>query len=456
MARGGLTQLQSNLPINYLNGGIVAVEVGGSTGRQDAIDVINQNMPDPSVSTEGIDRFKGSMTEYLKLREQALNAVKNNFPAPELNPDEAAAYQAIYGRIPVQNPKLPERAAAPVAPVAPVVPPEADKQASPVVKPRTDLGGNAGAANVNPAQAQGLGALGAAPTMSADDLALKKLTQTSVMRGMNIDPETAKAAAKVEYENLFGKDQRTALANQQAGLEKIQALQKQGQEQRPSDFWRALELMGKNKNTVGLGGAMTGVSEGVNASKAAYNKADQAYQVEQNALIAAMDAAKKENNIGAFNAAKNAFEKSVQEREAYTKDATQMANVNEAALTRKTQSWDAAQTRLIQIRDLNERASAAATARGDLKVANMLDSKYKNAVVEGRRLADSEAKLNVNMANPNFNPTVRAFEITKKMLDDDQRYQAGLKAQGFETASEKTSAKPTMKYNPVTKKLEAV
>jgi hypothetical protein len=96
-------------------GGIVAFAKGGVN---DALEAVNQSMPDPRVSMEGFNRFNGSMTDYLNTRQKAINAVKSNFEQP--NPDVMNAYESVYGRRPAgAAPEVPAKPAPAVVPVVP-------------------------------------------------------------------------------------------------------------------------------------------------------------------------------------------------------------------------------------------------------------------------------------------------------------------------------------------------
>ena len=91
----GIAQLPAQNMQSMAGGGITGFADGG---MNNALDAVNQSMPDPSVDMAGFNKFGGSMSEYLAARQKALNAIQNNFTPP--NPASNAAYQSVYGRAP--------------------------------------------------------------------------------------------------------------------------------------------------------------------------------------------------------------------------------------------------------------------------------------------------------------------------------------------------------------------
>jgi hypothetical protein len=121
-----------------------------------------------------------------------------------------------------------------------------------------------------------------------------------------LKPEDAYSKGKEEYQTEIGQNLARDIENQKARIAGIQALYERQATERPSNFMRGLQLMGKNTHGIGLGGAFEGVSEGIDKANAGYTAQDIANQVTIDGLNAAMEKARQSNDIGRYGAAKTA------------------------------------------------------------------------------------------------------------------------------------------------------
>jgi hypothetical protein len=121
-----------------------------------------------------------------------------------------------------------------------------------------------------------------------------------------LKPEDAYAKGKSEYQTEIGEGLARDVENQKARIAGIQALYDRQARERPSNFMRGLQLMGKNTTGIGLGGAFEGVSEGIDKTNAGYTTQDIANQTAIDGLNAAMEKARQSNDIGRYGAAKTA------------------------------------------------------------------------------------------------------------------------------------------------------
>ncbi len=95
------------------------------------------------------------------------------------------------------------------------------------------------------------------------------------------------------------------IANKQAALEELKALQAKQSAARPSDFIRALQLMGQNvhSRTPGIGGAFEGVSTGMDATHQGYAAQDISSMQSRQALLNDIAQAQQTNDIGRYQGA---------------------------------------------------------------------------------------------------------------------------------------------------------
>src|ERR1035437_6581129 len=243
----GLPGIPSNLPEGYAGGGIVSFDEGGAADDMSADSV-------PQVS-DGVD----TMAAIRKLLRALAHDDDSSTPAP--TPSGAtgsgttgswaapSTYAQHQGAGSTADPSTvaapdPSSAAAPTPPAAAQQnPPPAAQSARVSTSSRSpSSGGLAGITRDNPE--------------AAGDADLKRMLLDSYKK--TIDPDLHdimdKAVADPRYQQV-ATDRAAGIEDQKQGLAKLQALQAQGVANRPSDFTRALQLMGNNLHSVGGMGA---------------------------------------------------------------------------------------------------------------------------------------------------------------------------------------------------------
>lgn len=418
MAAGGLAGARSNLPSSYAGGGIVAFGDGGSVNerRQAALEAINEAMPDTVPAS-----FPGSKTEYYRQREQAINAVKAQMPETNIPSAESqAARMSAYGRAPVAAPSQDTGSVFVPGSQSGLRPEAAAPAAAPVVEPRA-----------RPPVAAAPAAAVAAPTPTgiAGLGALQEATMKETMAGMAIDPEAAKVKSAAEREAALGAGQRASLAAQQGGIDKLAALQAAKASNRPSQFWETINAIGAKGSNVLPGQWGSGVAGAVQKAQEGYADEDIANQTKINVLTNAMNKAKEENDIGTFNAAREAFIQAQTAKGMARKDAVTLAD----SLTRSEQhSKDVA----LKVKELNQRATQHAaeltdklTARGEEAAAKSLDRARDGANARATKAAEAflanpaaavwrKGSTADSVFNETFNREMRNVPGYKPMTED--------------------------------------
>lgn len=159
-------------------------------------------------------------------------------------------------------------------------------------------------------------------------MAMKAQTDAAALK-----PEDAYAKGKEEYQTEIGAGLAKDRESQQARIAGIQALYDRQAGERPSNFMRGLQLMGKNTRGIGLGGAFEGVSEGIDKSTAGYTTQDIANQTAIDGLNAAMEKARQSDDIGRYSAAKTARDAIFSRQAEAKKDLGQLAGYEQQAQT---------------------------------------------------------------------------------------------------------------------------
>lgn len=159
-------------------------------------------------------------------------------------------------------------------------------------------------------------------------MAMKAQTDAAALK-----PEDAYAKGKEEYQTEIGAGLAKDRESQQARIAGIQALYDRQVGERPSNFIRGLQLMGKNTRGFGLGGAFEGVSEGIDKSTAGYTTQDIANQTAIDGLNAAMEKARQSDDIGRYTAAKTARDAILTRQAEAKKDLGPLAGYEQQAQT---------------------------------------------------------------------------------------------------------------------------
>lgn len=159
-------------------------------------------------------------------------------------------------------------------------------------------------------------------------MAMQHQKDTSALK-----PQDAYVKGKEEYQTEIGANVARDLENQKARIAGIQALYERQVGERPSNFIRGLQLMGKNTRGIGLGGAFEGVSEGIDKSNAGYTTQDIANQTAIDGLNAAMEKARQSDDIGRYTAAKSARDAILTQQKEAKKDLGPLAGYEQQAQT---------------------------------------------------------------------------------------------------------------------------
>lgn len=159
-------------------------------------------------------------------------------------------------------------------------------------------------------------------------MAMKAQTDAAALK-----PQDAYVKGKEEYQTEIGANVARDLENQRARIAGIQALYERQVGERPSNFIRGLQLMGKNTRGIGIGGAFEGVSEGIDKSNAGYTTQDIANQTAIDGLNAGMEKARQSDDIGRYTAAKAARDAILGQQKDATKELSQLAGYEQQAQT---------------------------------------------------------------------------------------------------------------------------
>ena len=176
------------------------------------------------------------------------------------------------------------------------------------------------------------------------------------------DPEALAQKSQAEYQSQVGADRLAAIQAKQEREKGLQALFDRQASERPSNFMRGLELMGKNLHGVGgLGSAMAGVSEGVNATNAGYTTQDINNYKTLSDLDDQIQAAIDANNVGAYNALTARRKEVEAQMKTGLESGTQMSDILERTKAGKQRSFEATKQReAASILSNQTRADAAA------------------------------------------------------------------------------------------------
>ena len=201
------------------------------------------------------------------------------------------------------------------------------------------------------------------PVMSPEALAFEQRNMARIESEQNLNPETFADAQEARYDKRIGAGNLAAIENQKARIAKQEALQARQAAERPSNFIRGLQLMGRNTRGIGLGGAFEGVSEGIDKTNAGYTTQDIANQTAIDGLNAAMEKAIRENDIGAYTAAVAGLNEAKARIMEGGKQGTTVMDVNRRTQTQKETNYETNKTRK-QIAKDNAAARAQIASEG--------------------------------------------------------------------------------------------
>lgn len=185
---------------------------------------------------------------------------------------------------------------------------------------------------------------GGAPDYTPEERAIIAAQYAAMAKNRDLDEDALAKQAQEEYQSGVGTDRLAAIQAKREREKGLQALFERQAAERPSNFMRGLELMGRNLHGVGgLGSAMAGVSEGVNATNAGYTTQDINNYKTLSDLDDQIQAAIDANNVGAYNAL-TARRKEVEARiKSGLESGTQMVDVAQRALAGRQRNYETTQ-----------------------------------------------------------------------------------------------------------------
>jgi hypothetical protein len=351
----GLASAQSNLPKQYQNGGIVAFDEGGDVDDARAKEkAIAQAMSKLGTTyrREYPEQYQGALTAQEEAKQERAAAEERYAEYMSTQP-EGQAYIPQGGIAKARQ----ERRTQPIT-----VDVSADEALAAANADRVNWPGQGRREAGPPVQTfpgakeqrapapkderkQGLGATGPAQEQRAKvvsetdtaDAALKQKLQEIVMDRLGRNKETEGAAGQERYSKDVGAGNLEIIKDQIARAEGLRALQAKNAGERPSEFWRLMQAAGKNVHSTvpGLGGAFSGVAEAIDTQNAGYAEQDVKNMSAVNALLDAADKAKKENNIGAYNAYTAAAKEAMDEQKSAQTTGASLVNTTEQARSRE-------------------------------------------------------------------------------------------------------------------------
>jgi hypothetical protein len=212
------------------------------------------------------------------------------------------------------------------------------------------------AAGLADAAKANLAAVNPPATVAADPNSFVEMERKRLTGLAALSPEDAYAKGKDEYQTEIGANLAKDRENQKARIAKQEALYARQVSERPSSIVRGLQLMGKNANSIGLGGAFQGVSEGIDKTNAGYTTQDIANQTAIDELNAAMEKARQADDTGRYASMKAARDAIYARQAEGGKETAQMAgNEMQAASSKYTADSHAQTSRAVAA--LQEQAS---------------------------------------------------------------------------------------------------
>lgn len=220
------------------------------------------------------------------------------------------------------------------------------------------------------------------PQATPEAMKMRQAVGDKVTARMQQDPDKIGADWQKRYQDTVGNGVDKDVAAMGERAKGIAALQERQVAERPSTLMRGLQLMGRNTNSRGLGGAFAGVSEGIDKTNAGYTAQDIANQEKLDTLQALMEKAKRENNIGAFNAYGSMWKEANQQIDSALKDGTSLVNTDATVLGHRMNAYENRMNRGMQ-REQNDEFKYAQLAQQNRQQAE---------VAYDRRMKQEEAQ----------------------------------------------------------------
>jgi hypothetical protein len=240
---------------------------------------------------------------------------------------------------------------------------------------------------------------------------LKDALQERLQEDIETDPEEIRRQVVAEREAALGPAQRASIAAQQGGIDKLAALQAAKAGNRPSQFWETINAIGAKGSNVLPGQWGSGVAGAVQKAQAGYADEDIANQTKINALTNTMNKAIEENDIGRYNASREALIKAQTDRGMARKDAVAFVDAQERLESTRESAKEATAARLqlgqetnasrsadvrVRMHQINKTAEDALGRRMDEKDAARFEGNKKQAMQLAVQSAKTDMALPAN------------------------------------------------------------
>lgn len=237
---------------------------------------------------------------------------------------------------------------------------------------------------------------------------LKDTLQERLQEDIDTDPEAIRQQVATEREAALGAGQRANIAAQQGGIDKLAALQAAKAKDRPSQFWETINAIGAKGSNVLPGQWGAGVAGAVQKAREGYADEDISNQTKINALTNSMNKAIEENDIGRYNAGREALIKAQTDRGLARKDAVAFVDAQERIESERLSREEATAARLQGVQETN------ASRTADMKMRMRI---HTDELAERARTRGDEAVAKV-LAHARDGANARATKASEDFLKD--------------------------------------
>ena len=415
----GLEGAPSPLPQSYQEGGIVAF--AGTTDGSDVKDPeAEQLSSDREALVKGLLQFGYTTEDIVAMPFRAASQLLNTLlvrPARAITNTDIPYFPVFRGSNPSMAPQVAKPAVKPT-PTTTEDRPYRDQTLatrqpgvasltgnttpSPVAPAPKPAAGLADAAKADMSAVPGMGSKpSGAPVMSPENIAFIQAQKDRIASEQKLDPEKFAADERARRDETVGKNELAAIENQKARTAGLQALYERQAAERPSNFIRGLQLIGKNPRAL-PGQEFEGVSEGIDKTNAGYTTQDIANQTAIDGLNIAMEKAIRENDIGGYNAALLGLEKARTRIAKAGEQGTTMADVLERTQSQKEVNYNTVEGRkaemAMRVREINARAAEVAGVKESAEKARAFEADQKQAMALAISTATKLMEMPANMA----------------------------------------------------------
>lgn len=231
------------------------------------------------------------------------------------------------------------------------------------------------------------------PVMSPENIAFVQAQKDRIASEQALDPEKLEAASQAKYDERIGKNALAAVENQKSRIAGIEALYARQAAERAPSWLTGLQRMGENARAL-PGQQFQGVSSAITKANEGYTTQDIANRTAVDTLNTAMEKAIRDNDIGAYNAAKLGRDEAVKRIAEAGKEGTTMADVLERTLSQERTNYNTVEGRkaemAMRVREINARAAEAAQIRSDTASRLAFENDQKQAMALALKAAQTE------------------------------------------------------------------